>query len=178
MVSFKYFWSLWSVSSKFWVSLGADHIVFHKNCDSMFYNCVSNGFYFALKSRSAGRNPSAVRVLFLKFPGKSKSGLHNKYMKWKKITHIVASAISSKIYEKWLLSDIAGRLDCFPQKFWAGKDVVYIRIAWHDKSAICSYVLSCFSFFSDRNGMKVWWNFWKLIFFKYFSLLQYVSLGF
>ena len=86
MVSFKYFCSLWLISSKFWVSTNTYHAVFHKNCDSRFYNCVSNGFYCALKSRSAGRSAQtyenaqisvflAVRVLFfLKFPGKSKSG--------------------------------------------------------------------------------------------------------
>ena len=57
MESFKYFWSLWLVFSKICLSVGADHIVFHKNCDSVFYICVSNDFYSALKSRSAGRSP-------------------------------------------------------------------------------------------------------------------------
>ena len=55
MISFKYFCSLWLISSKFWVSLGADHTVYRKNCDRMFYNCISSGFYCALKPRSAGR---------------------------------------------------------------------------------------------------------------------------
>ena len=54
MVSSKYFLSLWLISSEIWVSLGADHTVFLKNCDSRFYNCVSNGFYCALKSRQGG----------------------------------------------------------------------------------------------------------------------------
>ena len=56
MVKFKYLWSLWLIFSKFWVSLCADHTVYHKNCDSIFYNCVSNALYCALKSRSAGRS--------------------------------------------------------------------------------------------------------------------------
>ena len=29
VVSFKYFWPLWSASSRFWVDLGADHTVFY-----------------------------------------------------------------------------------------------------------------------------------------------------
>ena len=56
MIIFKYFCSLWLISSKFWVNLGADHTVFHKNYDRMFYNCISSGFYYALKSRSTERS--------------------------------------------------------------------------------------------------------------------------
>ena len=44
MISFKYFCSLWLICSKFWVSLGADHTVYHKNCDRIFYNCISVAF--------------------------------------------------------------------------------------------------------------------------------------
>ena len=62
------------------------------NCNGMFYNCVSSGFYCALKSRLAERSAQtheecsnvsilAVRVLFLKFPGKSRSELYDKYIK-------------------------------------------------------------------------------------------------
>ena len=38
---------------------GADPTVFYKNCDSMFYTCVPNGFYCALKSKSAVRSVKA-----------------------------------------------------------------------------------------------------------------------
>ena len=47
MVSFKYFMPLWPVSSRFWKGFGADRTVFHKDCESMFYNCVPNGFDYS-----------------------------------------------------------------------------------------------------------------------------------
>ena len=53
MISFKYFRLLLSVSSTFWGGLGADHTVFHRNWESVFNDCVPNGFYCALKSTSA-----------------------------------------------------------------------------------------------------------------------------
>ena len=56
MISFKYFGSLWSVSSRFWAGLGAVHTVFHKNSENMFYNCLVNDFYYALKSILATRS--------------------------------------------------------------------------------------------------------------------------
>ena len=56
MVSFKYFSLLWSVPLRFWAGLGADHTVFWKNRVGMFYNCMLNSFYCALKWRSAGRS--------------------------------------------------------------------------------------------------------------------------
>ena len=48
MVNFKYFWLLWSVSLRFWASLGF--------VLGMFYNCMLNGFYCTLKSSSARRS--------------------------------------------------------------------------------------------------------------------------
>ena len=48
MVSFKYFWLWCTVSSRFSGGLGVDHTVFHKNSESMFSNCVVNGFYCVL----------------------------------------------------------------------------------------------------------------------------------
>ena len=50
---FQVFSAVVVVSSTFWAGLGADHTVFYKNCESIFYYCVLNGFYCALKSTSA-----------------------------------------------------------------------------------------------------------------------------
>ena len=55
MISFKYFRPLLLFSSTFWAGLGADHTVFHRNWESIFDNCVPNGFYCPLKTTSAKR---------------------------------------------------------------------------------------------------------------------------
>ena len=47
--------SLWSISLRFWAGLDVDHTVLCKNCDTICYNCVPNGFFCALKSRLAVR---------------------------------------------------------------------------------------------------------------------------
>ena len=60
VILFKYFWPiyvvryLWSVSSKFWASVAADHTAFYKNCEGIFCNDVINCFYYALRLNSAG----------------------------------------------------------------------------------------------------------------------------
>ena len=91
MISFKNFWPLWSVSSRFWAGHRKDNQIFSKNCDSMFYTCVPHAFYFALRSMSVGRGAEAYEEcsnldifsrlgFFSKFLGGSRSGLYYKYM--------------------------------------------------------------------------------------------------
>ena len=53
MVSCKYFWQLWSVSSKFWAVSGTNYTVFHKNQETLFYRRVHNCFSFLSGSKSA-----------------------------------------------------------------------------------------------------------------------------
>ena len=44
----------------------------------------------------------------------------------------------------WHQFCIFTRFGLFPQFFWAGYGVSYIRIAWHNKSDTCTCVPSCF----------------------------------
>ena len=56
IVSFKYFRSLYFVSSNIWVGPCVEHSVFGKNCGSMFYSSVPFDFNFAMTSMSTGRS--------------------------------------------------------------------------------------------------------------------------
>ena len=53
LVSFKYFQPSWFASSRFCAGSDENHTVLHKNCESMYYSCVSNGFCFPLWSSSS-----------------------------------------------------------------------------------------------------------------------------
>ena len=61
MVSFKYFRPLWSVSLRFLAGFVEDQNVFKKKCESIFYTCVHNGFYYASELRSVGRSAQTYR---------------------------------------------------------------------------------------------------------------------
>ena len=61
------FWLLWSVSSRFWAGLGVDHIVFHKNSENVFYNCVVNGFYCVLIGVGREKCSNLWRMLKFKY---------------------------------------------------------------------------------------------------------------
>ena len=54
LVSFKDFQTLWFASSRFCTGPDENHTVLHKNCESMYFNCVPNGFFFPLWSSSLG----------------------------------------------------------------------------------------------------------------------------
>ena len=99
-----------------------------------------------------------VRVLFLKFQDKSRSGLYNKYMTWQKFPCAMGFILVfdqgwQGLVLKFMKNDhfyIFLVTWLFSPSFWAGKDVVYIKIVWNDERATCSCVPNCFSFFSDR----------------------------
>ena len=52
LVSFKDFQPLWFASSRFCAGPDENYTVLHNNCESMYYNCVPNGFCFSLWSSS------------------------------------------------------------------------------------------------------------------------------
>ena len=104
MISLKYFRLLWSASSRFSVGAGADQFVIYENNDSMFYSCVSDGFYFALGSTSAWGivqtygNCSILSIfshlgLFSNFLGRSKRGLRLDLHEMTRVSHAVACSI-------------------------------------------------------------------------------------
>ena len=61
MASCKYFRLLGSIPPRFWAVPGADHTAFGKNFESVLYGCVSNAFYFALRSHSRGRSAETYK---------------------------------------------------------------------------------------------------------------------
>ena len=99
----------------------------------------------------------------LKFPGKSKIGLHNKYIKWQK-WHMQLrvrwfyfrfwlrlSTISNNIYEKLSFLGIFSCLGCFLPVF--GKVKVWLMSELHEKkevSLVVAFPIFFFFKFSDR----------------------------
>ena len=97
MIIFRYLWPLWSVSSEFWAGPGADHTIFYRNKESLFYSWVPNCFSFlGHRSRQGGvlklkKNGEfwaflAVWVLFSNFCHRSRSGLFSIAWSGKNVT--------------------------------------------------------------------------------------------
>ena len=87
LVSFTYFLPFCSIYSWFCEGPGVDHTVLYKNCESMYYSCVPNAFYFALWLPSAEGSAQVYDAcsifnlfrrlgLFLQFFGSLRSGLY------------------------------------------------------------------------------------------------------
>ena len=84
MILFKYFLRLWSVSSRFWAGLGADHTLFYKNKESVLWLILlvflggrrRQWRVLKLKKSSQLRVSFAVYVLFPKFMNSVKNGFY------------------------------------------------------------------------------------------------------
>ena len=85
-ILFKHFWPLWSVSPGIWADPSADHALFNKSQQSMFYIFVPNTFSFLFGSKTSLKiaetwekwsilNISAVYVFSAKFFDRLRSSL-------------------------------------------------------------------------------------------------------
>ena len=139
-----------------------------QNKISVTCNCVPNCFYLILGARLAGKGvENHEKRLFVSVFSllDSFSQDFRQVREWLilqlhemiRVLHVVACPIVCTsfmvgigIEECWKLSKMIIFKKYFHQflflslSFWAGKWVAYIRMAWNDKNATCSYVPSCF----------------------------------
>lgn len=85
------------------------------------------------------------------------------------------SRISNQIYEKWSFLGIFSRLGCFPPVY--GKVKVWFISELHEIMKVPHVVAFpiVFLYFLIEVGMEDCWSLWKMILFKYFLPLWFVS---